>query len=81
MNTRRIQVTYSERDFPDTAKTLFRGPLDEAPSLSVIRGPILEAIGRGETKGVVVRDGRFPTEKGACRWSWYVAYDGGTETP
>jgi hypothetical protein len=76
MDTRRIQVIYMERDFPDQTATLYHGPLDEAPSLAAIEPPILEAIGRGETKGVIVRDGRFLADKGACRWSWWIADDG-----
>jgi hypothetical protein len=76
MDRRRIWVSYVERDFLGEYRTLYGGPIDECPSLAVIERPILAAVGGGETRGVIVRDGRFPADKGACRWSWWIADDG-----
>ena len=76
MDMRRIQVVYTERLFPGETSELYRGPLDEAPSLSVIKDKILSAASKGETKGVVVKDGPFPADRGACRWSWWIAEAG-----
>ena len=73
---RQIQVRATERLFADQVVENYRGSLDEAPNLVAIRGPILAAVSRGETGGTLIRDGRFPADKGAHRYSWWVADDG-----